>query len=611
MTQFNYVDSPRNVPQTISGDVLYIDVETFGVAPNDALDLLTNRVRLLSIAGETGPAWVFDLFYLTMSDVQHLLRPDAEWCGHNLAFDLAALHRAGVPYPAKCLCTMVGSQVLINGLDPAQHGGHRLDECLARYCETQITKTLGGSDWSATTLTDEQIEYSANDTLCLRPLRAQLLARLEARRLMPIAELEWACVPAVTQMTLNGIRIDRAAWTERSRAAETRVAELTKELVEALPLPPEEPYKVVRISKNGNSNKADVSYNQRIDAKNAIRSWNFASNDQVIQAFDGIGVKLPDNKYDTLVEHAHESPLLDLMLQFKDVEKEATTFGMDWLVHLRDEHGTDRVHPSWWQLGTRSGRMSCSGPNMQQIPHGKARKAIIASDGYLLVRADFSQIEARVAAKISGDETLSRLFIDNTGDIHRFTASRVLGKEPHEVTDDDRQIGKSLLFGLLFGMGAKKLRIYCRTNYGVKLTPQEAEVFRNKFFGVFPGLARWHDRVKRTCENQTDYRSLLGRRRLVMSDIMNRLTIALNTPVQGSAADLLKATVREVWETRAAWPRVKMVGLIHDEIMTEVPEAEAGDFAKYLKATMIEVGNKLLDPIPVDAVVKVGKSWGK
>lgn len=608
MDQVLYIQRAADVPAEILDPRLYIDVETYGVDPHDALDMLTNRIRLVAVAGETGPAYVFDMYMLLWRDIQHLLRPNREWVGHNLMFDLAAIHRAGVEYPTKCMDTMVGSQVLMNGLDPT-HGGHGLQECMKRYCETDIVKEHGADDWAAPVLSPEQIEYSGHDVLHLRPLRANLLERLDSRRLIPTAELEWACIPAITQMALNGIGVDRQMWLERSIDAERRVQELTKDLAAAFPRPEPVQHKVVRVKKDGTPYAADVARNERIDLENESRAWNFASNVQVLQAFKAVGVELPDNKYDTLVEHEHEHAAVTLLLGFKDVEKEATAFGREWLKNLRSEMGPDRVHAKWWQMGTRSGRMSCSDPNLQQLPRGALRKAIIAAPGHVLVRADFSQIEARIAAKISGDETLSNLFINNTGDIHKFTAGRILGKEEHEVTKEDRQIGKSLLFGLLFGMGAVKLRVYCRTNYGVTLSPKQAEVFRDKFFNIFPGLAVWHRRASATCTGKTEFRTMIGRRRIV-TDATKKFSKSLNTPVQGTGADLLKITVRELWQDRDQWPDVKLIGLIHDEVINEVPVDQAEAFGQYLRKTMIEVGNTILDPIPVDADVKIGLSWG-
>jgi DNA polymerase-1 len=604
----HYINDPAHVPAEIPGPVLYLDIETYGVGSRSALDLLTNEIRLISVCGESGPAYVFDMYRVRPDHLFHLFRQDAVWCGHNLVFDLSSLRRAGFPYPTTCFDTLVCSQVLMNGMDFRIHGGHRLAECLERYCDIRLKKEHGADDWKVEQLTAEQIVYSGNDVFFLRPLREQLVFRLNKFGLTTTAGLECSCVPPLVDMTLTGICIDRNIWLERSVRAEGRVGELQEDLDKLFPLPDELPKKKVRYKSNGDPYIVDIKYNARVEEKNATRRWNWASWQQVLEAFSRVGVVLPDTTYETLVVRKDDHPGVRLLLDYKDVEKEATTFGRDWLKHLRNERGENRVHPTWRQLGAESGRMSCAGPNMQQVPRGAVRKAVIAPPGYLMVRADFSQIEARIAAKISGDQTLSDLFINNTGDIHRFTASRVLGKDPKDVTKEDRQIGKSLLFGLLFGMGPDSLLVYCRTNYGVTLTPAQAVDFRNRFFEVFPGLKFWHKRVGSVCEGKIDFRTLMGRRRLIMGK-ESKYTEALNTPVQGTGADLLKMTVKEMWDERDQWPGVNLVALIHDEVMYYVPEAVAEEFGRRLREKMIEVGNMLLDPIPVDAEVKIGPAW--
>lgn len=610
MDQIIYVDHPDKVPAVIPGPVLYLDVETYGVHPRTGLDLLTNQVRLVAMTGETGPAYVFDLYRVVLSDFRHLFNLDQQWCGHNLTFDLSSLHRLGIEYPSKIYDTLVCSQVLMNGLDPAIHGGNRLEECLERFCEYTLIKGHGEDDWSHPGLTRDQIEYAGNDVLCLRLLRPNLIDRLEKKDLTKIGNLESAIVPAIVDMTLNGIQVDVPHWLARSEEAERQVFETENELHALFPKPDPEEHKTVRRKKSGEPYASDLAFNRRVDEKNLIRQWNWASHIQVTDAFAKVGVFLEDTTYETLVARQDEHAGVALLLRFKDVEKEATTFGRDWLKHIRNEVGPNRVHPNWRQLGADSGRMSCAHPNLQQMPRPKrVRKGITASPGRVLVRADFSQIEARIAAKISGDQTLSNLFINKTGDIHRFTAGKVLGKTEAEVTADDRQIGKSLLFGLLFGMGWQNLLVYCRTNYGVTLTPLQAQEFRNRFFKVFPGLVRWHQFTGRTCEERNEFRSLLGRRRMVM-DKTNKYTLALNHPVQATGADMLKASVREMWEERQLWPGANLCMLVHDELCYDVVEADAERFSVRLKEVMIEVGNTLLTPIPVDAEVKIGRTWG-
>src|SRR5262249_44548710 len=190
----------------------------------------------------------------------------------------------------------------------------------------------------------------------------------------------------------------------------------------------------------------------------------------------------------------------------RDASKRATAFGEAW---LEDHLAADgRVYPSWRQLGAHSGRMSCSEPNMQQLPRGDHRRCVAASPGRVLVKADYSQIELRIAAKVSGDEALLAAYRASE-DLHIKTAKNVLGVA--EVSKEHRQLAKALNFGLLYGMGAKGFRHYAKTSYGVELTEAQAVSYRAGFFKAYPGLARWHQAVGRWRDQAEATRTLHGR----------------------------------------------------------------------------------------------------
>lgn len=600
-----YVKNLAGIPKILNDNgTVYVDVETFAGPRGDALTLTDNRLRIVSVrGGGSDNVYVFDVLFIPFDAVKPLL-VGKTLVAHNALFDLAVLYRHGLPYPEKCRCTMVMSQILMNGLPPSE-GGHKLGECAKRYINKELVKDQGGSNWAELDLTERQIEYAGEDVDVLPELDAHLLGRLEHYGLSTTNEIECGIIPALVDMTLNGVGVDKEQWTERSKRAEASRVVREAALLKELPLPDPQPYKTVRTKKNGESYAVDLKTNTRIKEENRTRKWNLASPEQVKEVFWRVGINLPNTQYETLVERRGEYPLLNLFLDWRDVEKEATSFGLEWLNHCRE----DRVHPGWLQL-KNSGRMGCKEPNIQQLPRGECRKGIAARPGYLLVRADYSQIEARIACKISGDKVMEELYLRGD-DIHRYAAKAVLKKE--NVTDEERQIGKSLVFGLLFSMSAPKLQIYCRTNYGVSFSPVEAEIFRNRFFEAFPGLKRWHDKVRITCNRIREVRTLLGRRRVIYGEAaqeLNMLGIALNTPVQGTAADMIKAAARELWDRRDEQPETRFTMLVHDEIALEAPESKAKDVAVWLKEIMVEVGNKIIDPIPVDASVKIGRTWG-
>jgi DNA polymerase-1 len=597
-------------PVVFRSDVAYVDIETYAGKYGDALDTRCNQIRLISVFVEDSPeVFVFDMMDKNgqtacprwWSEVMSFLDSFHTICCHNAVFDLSSLIRFGMQYPKRCWDTMVASQVLTNG---TLHTAN-LKDLLKRHLDIEVSKELQASDWGRKELLPEQIAYSAADVFYLPRLHRAIIERLEIRKLTPTYELEMGFLPALVQMNLNGVEVDKKQWLDRSEKVEAQLNAIRPKVLSHFPLPDPEPLKVVRIKKTGEPFAVDIKTNERITEENNVRGWNLASPLQVLKMFQAIEVDLPNTSYETLVEHQDEHDAVKLFLSFRDIEKEATTFGRDWLKYV---YPNSRVYPSWRQMGAATGRMSCASPNLQQVPRGDCRKGIVASEDHTFVRADFSQIEARIAAKISGDPVLIELF-QRGDDIHAYAAKAVLGKLT--VTPEERQVGKSLVFGLLFSMSARSLRVYCRTNYGVNFSAQESEVFRDRFFRTFAGLARWHDRVRKDCNSAQEFRTLLGRRRLVVGgEYQNMLGLGLNTPVQGTAGDMLKIAVRELWERREEFSDAKMVMLVHDEIVYEVPEERAAKAAEWLRGVMIEAGGVILDPIPCDASVKIGRTWG-
>jgi DNA polymerase-1 len=180
----------------------------------------------------------------------------------------------------------------------------------------------------------------------------------------------------------------------------------------------------------------------------------------------------------------------------------------------------------------------------------------------------------------------------------------VLGTE--DVTKEQRQLAKSLNFGLQFGMGARGFRDYARDHYGVDLTLEQAQEYRSAFFRTYPGLAAWHGRVGQSGDGPVETRTLMGRRRQQVV----RFTEKLNLPVQGSGADGLKLALALLWERRAECPGAFPVLVVHDEIVVECSEGHAGPVADWLKRAMLDGMRPLIDPVPVEVEVKVGKTWG-
>jgi DNA polymerase I len=334
------------------------------------------------------------------------------------------------------------------------------------------------------------------------------------------------------------------------------------------------------------------------------KEWNWNSHQQIRKAFGLLGVDLPNTKEETLCRCDH--PLARALLQYRKTTKVLSTYGPS----LLEKVGDGRIYPSWWQIGAGTGRMACSNPNLQNLPP-EARKHVEAPEGRVLVKADYSQIELRIAAKISGDEKMLEAFAKGR-DIHTITARSITAKE--QVSKKDRKLAKAVNFGLLYGMGPAGLRHYARGSYGVKMTSEEAEHYWRGFFETYPGLKAWHDREYRELKKgSTETRTLTGRRRTGIA----KLTERLNSPVQGTGADGIKLALAYLWERRHECPEAQPILAVHDEIVVECDEKDVEKPEAWLKKTMIDGMNEVVNglkadgtPVPIEVEVESGRTWG-
>jgi DNA polymerase-1 len=253
--------------------------------------------------------------------------------------------------------------------------------------------------------------------------------------------------------------------------------------------------------------------------------------------------------------------------------------------------------------------MACDHPNLQNIPRsGPLRGYIRAPEGRLFVVADYSQIELRIAAKISGDTQMLSAYTEGR-DLHTLTAQSLIGRE--EISKDDRKLAKAVNFGLLYGMGAKGLQSYALKGYGVRMSLEEAALYRRRFFETYPGLKSWHDNERRRWQRGgTETRTVIGRRRMDVE----KLTDRLNAPVQGTAADGLKLALALLWERRNECPGAVPVLVCHDEVVVECDAEQAADAKAWLEKAMIEGmetvsnGTDEVDVL-VEVKARIASSW--
>ncbi len=560
-TMIREAGSLRTVLQALDeSDVVGLDTETTGLDPR------SGRMRLLQLATDRG-VYLVDCFAV---DPRPLFAALAEKAvvAHNAVLDLGFLGALGFE-PCVVHDPMLLSQ-LLHGLRQKK-GFHGLAEAAVRELGVTLDKTEQRGDWSGE-LTRAKLDYAARDAAALVPLYRTLDTRIRATGQEEVADIERRCLPAIAWLSRSGAPFDPVAWNALAAEAASEASRLADRL--DAESPPED---------------------GRLLAAGAV---NWFSPTQVVGVFARLGVTL--KRADDAALAALDHPLAGLLRDYRAATKRATTYGPGW---AKDAYRGGRLYVAWKQIGADSGRMACSAPNLQNLPRDPRYRACFrAPAGRVLVKADFSQIELRIACKVSGDEAMLAAY-SRGEDLHTATARRVLGIA--DVTKEHRQLAKSLNFGLQFGMGARGFRDYARNHYGVDLSLEQAEDYRAAFFRSYPGLAAWHRRVGKSGDGPVETRTLTGRRR----ENVTRFTEKLNLPIQGTGADGLKLALALLWERRAQCPDAVPVLAVHDEIVIECDAGRADAAASWLRQAMLDGMRPLIEPVPVEVEVRVGRTW--
>jgi DNA polymerase-1 len=548
-----------------------LDLETTGLDPRK------NSIRLLSVATK-GATYIVDLRSADPAKLFPILA-EQPLVAHNALFDLGFLSSLGF-VPGKVADTIILSQLLYAGskVEPLKRGqtSHSLHSVVKRELGLELDKIHQSGDWGGT-LAPEMIEYAAKDVEVLLPLYEVLTAKIAEAGLTYVAEIEHRALPAVVWMSSAGVPVDADGWVEHARKTEADATRLEYKLNALAPEHPEG------------------------------KAWNFGSLQQVRKAAKLLGVDLPHTRDETLTLYAHDHEFISALQDYRRASKLANTYGAAWLENGYHEDG--RIYASWRQLRAATGRMACDHPNLQNIPRsGPLRNYIRAPEGRVFVIADYSQIELRIAAKISGDLEMLSAYTDGR-DLHTLTAKSLTEREV--ISKDDRKLAKAVNFGLLYGTGAQGLRSYALKSYGIEMSLEEATLYRRRFFEAYSGLKNWHDRQRQAwLRNETETRTLSGRWR---TDV-RRLTDRLNAPVQGTAADGLKLALALLWERRSECPEAVPVLVCHGEVVVECDAEKAANIKAWLEKAMIEGMDVVMNGagetrVPVEVEARIVRSW--
>ncbi|MGQ7952140.1 DNA polymerase I, partial [Providencia huashanensis] len=589
-------DLDRWVEKLSSASLFAFDTET------DSLDTQEARLVGMSFAIEAGHAAYLPLAHdyldapaqLPLDEVLQAMKPILESekilkIGQNLKYDAEVLENYDIELKGIGYDTMLESYVL-NSV--AGMGRHDMDSLAERHLnhKTVSFEEIAGKGKKQLTFNQIALEqasnYAAEDADVTLLLHQALYPQLEAEPKLNhiFKNIEMPLVPVLVRMERKGVLIDATVLAAQSKIITARLAELEKEAFEL-----------------------------------AGEEFNLASPKQ-LQAILFEKLQLPvikktpsgaaSTNEEVLEELALNHALPKLLLEHRSLAKLKSTYTdkLPLMINPR----TQRVHTSYHQAVTATGRLSSRDPNLQNIPvrteeGRRIRQAFVAREGYKVMAADYSQIELRIMAHLSQDKGLLTAFAEGK-DIHKATAAEVFGVPLEQVTSDQRRSAKAINFGLIYGMSAFGLARQLGIPRG------EAQRYMDLYFERYPGVLRYMENTRLQASEQGYVETLEGRR-LYLADIkssngMRRKAAereAINAPMQGTAADIIKKAMIAVDEwLQTEKPHADMLMQVHDELVFEVKESELEQVQAQVQ-TLMEQSMKLDVPLKVD--IGIGNNW--
>jgi len=590
----NMMDVKTLADRIRSAGLLAIDTETTGTDPMQA-DLVG-----VSFCLKEGQAFYLPLAHhylgvpeqVPWSEARDLLKEVLEdetilKVGQNIKYDACVLKRHGVTLGGISFDTMIASYVINPGLRQ-----HNLDALSQRYLNHKMIafQDVVGKGKNARGFAEVSVEkaceYSCEDadmTLRLKKVLAEKIREEKNEALFN--DLEMKLLPVLLDMEMTGVKIDTALFEAMSADFAVEMKEVEQAILAEAGM-------AFNLNSPQQLGKVLFEVLKLPGGKKTAKTKRYSTDVKVLQK----------------LSESHEIAV-DL-LRFRSLAKLKSTY-LDALVKMVNPE-TGRVHTSFNQTVAATGRLSSSNPNLQNIPiRGEAgrkiRKGFVADVGKILVAADYSQIELRVFAHYSQDPAFMAAFEEGQ-DIHTRTALEVLGNETGEVTPEMRRIAKAINFGIIYGMGPQKL------SEQLGISKQVARDYINAYYDRYRGVKRFKEKAIETADKNGYVTTLFNRRRYLpdISHNNNRIRseaerMAVNTPIQGTAADLIKKAMIQI-HNRLAQERFqsKMILQVHDELVLEAPEEEVSRLIPMIREEMEGV-YPLRVPLKVD--INQGLNW--
>jgi DNA polymerase-1 len=511
---------------------------------------------------------------------------------HNAKFDCMILERFGLPVVPVTFDTMIGEWLS----DPATK--HKGLKDLARHrlgVEMTDIDELIGKGKSQKTFAQVQINaaapYGAADADMTLRLVEPIQRELEAKGIMHLMDLEMGLLPVLMHMERTGVRIDSEFFRHMAQDLEASLRRL-EQSIHAIA---GEPFNI-----NSTQQLSDILFKKLQlprEGLKKISSGHYSTAADVLES-----LKASDT-----------TGIISAIIEYRELGKLKGTY-VDALPQLVNPE-TGRIHTSFSQTGAVTGRLASSNPNLQNIPirsevGQQIRRGFVTEPGWKFLSADYSQVELRILAHMSQDEALLEAFRQDQ-DIHSATAAAVYGIPVGDVTKNQRRFAKTVNFGLIYGMGAFRL------SRDTELTLAEAENYIKQYFARFPGIERYLEETRLKARTDGFVETLFGRRRYfpifkaTMSGANRQLVQraereAVNHPIQGSAADIIKVAMIRLHKELTARYRARLLLQVHDELLLEVPEIELDE----VKPLVIEIMSGAFDlDVPLKVEVETGVNW--
>ncbi|MFH1808706.1 MAG: DNA polymerase [Pseudomonadota bacterium] len=568
----------RVLPDLGAAPVLAVDLETTG------LDPLVERTLLIGLS-DGRRTWLIEAREVPADALRTLLGPVLQRTPlvvmHNARFDLRFLLRLGIRVDNP-VDTLLNQQLLENGRERG-----RLS--LAEVCRRMLGVTVDKSERiSFTTMGDQafteaQLEYLRRDLLATYQLFRRQVVALAHDGLAGVAAIEANAINAFASMEQAGLPVDVAAWRTLTDQAERARGEARK-VLDSL-------FREV----------ADLDLFRGVNI-------NYDSEQELKEHLRRLGIELESTARPSLLGLEH--PVGRAIIDYREAAKIVSTYGEGFLSHVHPVSG--RIHARFRQIGASTGRVSCSDPNLQNIPKESAfRASIRAPEGRTLVTADYAACELRILAQASGDQAFVHAFARGD-DLHAMVASQMFGKPVSKTENPElRNRAKAINFGLVYGMGAGGLA------QAVGCGLDEAERLLTRYFDTYPAVKRYLEQRVQIALREGHATTLSGRRLwfsdedLRAPDAAGRIgRVAKNMPIQGTSADITKLAMAHLFRRlQDEQPEAQIVNCVHDEIVVETSD---GEHAARLVTEAMEQAERDLLPDVVPAVeVVVDRSWAK